>query len=389
MHHKHLILILTATIVMLGTAPSASPAIEQGGLTAQDIAQMAFDGTRYGRQLTDGRQVVFTVDPSLQRRAEDIFTKYKVPAGAAVVLNSRTGRVLTLAQTRKKPAFADSAEVALDPSPPAASLFKVVTAAALLDSGKTSIAAKTCYHGGSRKLLLEHLRDSPKADTACASVANALGKSINAIFAKLTDRLLVRGDLSGYAERFGFNRSLPFDIPLEPSSAQIPADRLERARTGAGFWHTHLSPLHAAMIFQALAQKGAMLRPYVVDHVLDEQGAVIYRAEPQFIGRPVGEQTAKTLVRAMVTTVRRGTARKAFHDARGTPYLPGIDVAGKTGSLTGRHPYRAYSWFVGTAPADKPEVVASVLVVNEPRWRIKASTVAMQLLKKYFNQKNR
>jgi cell division protein FtsI/penicillin-binding protein 2 len=89
----------------------------------------------------------------------------------------------------------------------------------------------------------------------------------------------------------------------------------------------------------------------------------------------------------MAHTTRSGTARKAFHDKRGLPYLPGIQVAGKTGTLTDVRPYRAYTWFVGAAPVENPEVVASVLVINEPLWRIKASEIAMQLLRKYFEIK--
>ena len=60
-------------------------------------------------------------------------------------------------------------------------------------------------------------------------------------------------------------------------------------------------------------------------------------------------------------------------------------MAGKTGTLTGRDPYRAYSWFVGLAPAERPEVAIAVLVVNEPRWRIKSTTAAALILQRYFS----
>lgn len=89
----------------------------------------------------------------------------------------------------------------------------------------------------------------------------------------------------------------------------------------------------------------------------------------------------------MKNTVKRGTARKSFKDSKGVPYLPGIEVAGKTGTLTGRSPYRAYSWFVALAPADNPEIAISVLVVNEPKWRIKSAPFAAQLLQKYFEDR--
>jgi cell division protein FtsI/penicillin-binding protein 2 len=101
----------------------------------------------------------------------------------------------------------------------------------------------------------------------------------------------------------------------------------------------------------------------------------------------VSKETAGALIEAMGQTVARGTARKAFRDRRGVPLLPDVAVGGKTGTLHGHHPFRAYSWFVGVAPADDPEVALAVLVVNEPKWRIKAAGTAAELLRKYFELK--
>jgi cell division protein FtsI/penicillin-binding protein 2 len=263
-------------------------------------------------------------------------------------------------------------------------VFKIVTAAALLEQTDVEVDTTTCYRGGGARLGLENLADYPRDKSACADLGTALGRSINSVFAKLADRRLDRRTLADYAARFWFNKEVPFEVPVEASTAEIPADRLERARTAAGFWHTHLSPLHAAMIAQSLAQKGAMLRPYVVDRVEAPDGTVLHTGEPKYLGHAVKQETARELVRAMTRTVSRGTARKAFRDRRGRPYLPGIEVAGKTGTLNGRKPYRAYTWFVGLAPADEPEVAIAVLVVNEPKWRIKAASASAQILKKYF-----
>ncbi|HMI94567.1 MAG TPA: penicillin-binding transpeptidase domain-containing protein, partial [Polyangiales bacterium] len=73
-----------------------------------------------------------------------------------------------------------------------------------------------------------------------------------------------------------------------------------------------------------------------------------------------------------------------FHDPRGRPFLPGISVAGKTGSLSSDQPYRAYSWWIGFAPEDAPRVAVAALVVNTPKWRIKASYVAREALRYYL-----
>ncbi|MFN7697770.1 MAG: penicillin-binding transpeptidase domain-containing protein [Deltaproteobacteria bacterium] len=80
----------------------------------------------------------------------------------------------------------------------------------------------------------------------------------------------------------------------------------------------------------------------------------------------------------------RGTARRAFHDERGRPFLPGIAVAGKTGTLSEERPYRGYTWWVGFAPADHPRIAIATLVVNTPEWRIKASHAAVEALRHHL-----
>jgi cell division protein FtsI/penicillin-binding protein 2 len=339
--------------------------------------------------LEDGRVVTFTVHPQLQSFTDDLFARYRVPAAAAVVLNSRTGKILALSQLRLKNSAAPTNQVAFDPSPPAASVFKIVTAAALLERGGVSIDTKTCYSGGSSKLLLTHLSEPPKNLSACASLGSALGHSINAIMARLSDQHLSQSILSEYLARFHFNQPLPFDWEIPISTGEIPEDRLERARAAAGFWHTHVSPIHAASIAQLVAQGGALLRPYIVESIIEADGSVSYQGEPQFVSRPISKATASVLLKAMTDTVRTGTARKAFRDGQGHSYLPGIEISGKTGTLTGVDPYRAYTWFVAAAPIPKPEVAIAVLVVNEPRWRIKAATAAALILKKHFELASR
>jgi len=86
----------------------------------------------------------------------------------------------------------------------------------------------------------------------------------------------------------------------------------------------------------------------------------------------------------MTRTVTHGTSKKAFWDPKGRPFLPGIGVAGKTGTLSRYNPQRTYNWWVGYAPVDAPKIAVAVLVVNEPKWRIKASYVAREALREYL-----
>ena len=94
--------------------------------------------------------------------------------------------------------------------------------------------------------------------------------------------------------------------------------------------------------------------------------------------------TAQLAGEMMTRTVTKGTAKKAFQDSKGRPFLPGIRVAGKTGTLSRYNPHRTYNWWVGYAPVDDPKIAVAALVVNEPKWRIKASYVAREALREYL-----
>jgi cell division protein FtsI/penicillin-binding protein 2 len=86
----------------------------------------------------------------------------------------------------------------------------------------------------------------------------------------------------------------------------------------------------------------------------------------------------------MERTTTHGTGRRTFFDDHGNAFLPGIAVAGKTGTLSSSEPYRGYTWWVGFAPADAPTIAVAALVVNTPRWRIKAVYAARETLRYYL-----
>jgi cell division protein FtsI/penicillin-binding protein 2 len=96
----------------------------------------------------------------------------------------------------------------------------------------------------------------------------------------------------------------------------------------------------------------------------------------------VDEAVAARLAEMMRETVVSGTARRAFRRSGGP--MRGVTVAGKTGSLAEARPYRDYSWFVGYAPADRPEVAVATVVANERLWHARAPTVAKEALEAYF-----
>jgi cell division protein FtsI/penicillin-binding protein 2 len=168
----------------------------------------------------------------------------------------------------------------------------------------------------------------------------------------------------------------------------MPNDPLEFARASAGFWHTSLSPLAAALLAQTVANGGVALEPRIVRAVYDGKEKIWEDdRDPSVLRRAVKPETAAQVTEMMLQTVANGSAYKSFHDRRGRPFLPGISVAGKTGTLTRHKANRLYTWFIGFAPADKPEVAIASLVVNTPTWRIKGPELARNVLRAYFSTK--
>jgi cell division protein FtsI/penicillin-binding protein 2 len=277
----------------------------------------------------------------------------------------------------------DSSGVVTDPGPPAASVFKIVTASALLDAGVKS-STSVCYGGGMRGLVQADLIDSPKRDRWCATLADALGYSINAVFAKLADRHIDEARMTQYVSAFGFGQKLPFDLPTSPSPVDVPDSRLERARMAAGFWHSQMSPLHGALVAATIANDGKMPYAAIVERIESGTGETLYEHTPRTFRQVLPRHTAQQAGEMMTRTVTKGTSKKAFWDPKGRPFLPGIRVAGKTGTLSRYNPHRTYNWWVGYAPVDDPKIAVAALVVNEPKWRIKASYVAKEALRNYL-----
>jgi cell division protein FtsI/penicillin-binding protein 2 len=320
-------------------------------------------------------EAVLTLDARLQKKLERTLKDYDVPYAATVLLDPRTGRVLAMAEhSRAEPG---ATNLSLRAISPAASIFKIVTAAALLEQGY-SPDEPVCFHGGAHRLAPRMLTDDARRDNACLPLSTAFGHSANVVFAKLADRGLTPEVLQATADRFLFNAAIPFPSPVQPSRAEIPLDRFGLANTAAGFGEVRLSALHAAMLGAVIANHGVLAPPWVVELV---QGSEPPPPLPEPM-RIIDERVAEALGAMMRETVTRGTAQRVF--ARPPRELRGVQVAGKTGSLNEQRPFRDHSWFVGYAPAEDPQVVVASLVVNGPLWRVRAPWVAREALAAYF-----
>jgi cell division protein FtsI/penicillin-binding protein 2 len=343
-------------------------------------------GRHYVADLAEGGHAELTLDPRLQSSTNDVLRAFQIPYAGAVVVSIPDGRVLAMVGRSAADPRLGPAELALRAWAPAASVFKVVSATALVESG-VSGATRTCYHGGVSAVLLDNLVDLPAIDRRCDTLAFGVGKSQNAIIAKLVSRHLTADGLLREGRSFGFDEAIPFDLPVEASHLDVPADRLEFARAAAGFWHSTLSPMHGALLAATIANRGDMPAPTLIDSAVDGEGLAV-RLPVAALRHVANPAVATEVGRMMELTTRIGTAKATFRNKRGQRYLP-IEVAGKTGTLaaeTDRGPI-TYSWFVGYAPAERPTIAFAVVLGNNPNWRIKATYVGRHIVSEYLAEK--
>ncbi len=245
------------------------------------------------------------------------------------------------------------------------STFKIVTAAAALESGKYDASADTLVPGGATFQLPQTSGDSGLVDNegrACGgdeiTFRQAMEQSCNTTFAQLAIEVGAEGMLE-QAEKFGFNSDYLEDLGGQARSVYpTQLDPPQLGQTGFGQFDVQATPLQMAMVVAAVANDGVVMRPYVVSEVQspDYDAAT---AEPKELSEAVSSQTADVLTDLLVSTVDNGTASPAA--------IPNIAVAGKTGTaqrgIPGAPPY---AWFVSFAPASDAQVAVAVMIEEAP-----------------------
>jgi cell division protein FtsI/penicillin-binding protein 2 len=383
------------SVAVAKTGPSGEPFAPPSGTPAYQLPAREIDPTRAElrdghlvQSLGEGVQVELTLDPFLQEVATRTLAKYQVSYGAVVALDPTSGEILALAEyAHDRP---DARRLALAAEGPAASLFKLVTASALVDAAgdeRLTPESTICTHGGERRVSMAHLEDHPTKDQLCETLSMALGSSNNVAFARWTDRVLTPDALEQRAQAFLFNRQLPFVWGVAMSRALIPrSSRLGFARSGAGFEGTTLSPLHAGLIAATIANDGKMMAPRLVRRVT-KAGQILYQSAPEVLAEVLSPDTARAVGLMMRSTIRTGTAKK-FFERRGKPILPDLEIASKTGNLAAKDegPERHYSWFVAFAPAESPRLAIASLVVQGDVWTVKGVVPAKELLQAWWSR---
>ena len=348
------------------------------------------EGGRLVQPLPDGGRVELTLEPELQHAAERLLGEADPIQGAAVLVSVTDGRVLALAGRHRAAPAVDDVRLATTAWAPAASVFKLVTTTALLGEGLTP-KTRVCYHGGVHSVEADNLEDHPELDQRCRSLGYALAKSQNAIVARLAHDYLDPIKLERAAQALGFGEPPPFDLPTTASTLAVPSEPLAFARVAAGFWSSRISPLHGALMAATIADGGEMPGLHVIERVVDGAGRAQPLPAPAAPHRAIPADTAEQLAQMMVGTTEWGSANRAFRDpSTGRRRLAGVRVAGKTGTLTAHDASGlAYSWFVGFAPADHPQIAVAVLLGRADETDVRAAEVARALLATWMTSGDR
>ncbi len=323
-----------------------------------------------------------SVELTLSRKLQEVATEaLGDQRGAVVALDVRTGAVLAMVSTptydparlakhsSSKVNDAYQELLADDSHPlrnratssvyPPGSTFKVLTAAAALESGAyqadTVIPAPDTFTLPQSTSVLQNFGGSRCSPAGEQTLADALRISCNTAFAMLGDEV-GQEQLRETAEAFGFNERSSVPIPV--AASRIPADLTapELALSSIGQMDIAATPLQMASVAQAIANGGDRLEPYLVERVRDANLDVVSEADPSSAGRAVSGTTARALTEMMVGVVESGSGTAAR--------IPGVGVAGKTGTAQTTKDAAPHAWFMGFAPADSPQIAVAVLVEN-------------------------
>lgn len=336
----------------------------------------------FAGEARQGGGVNLTIDPALQQvAAEQLGNK----RGAIVVLNATTGAVLALYSSPSYDpnslAVFDSAAAASaydsllkNPNSPLtnraiagnryapASTAKILTSIALLEKGivqpETAVNAPVSTILPGTQTTVSNV-ESSECGNGNPSFKEAFARSCNTPFIELSTQLTAQ-DLSSVAERFGFGRDLSIPLTVTPSFFPKEMDTAQTALAAIGQYSVQATPLQMAMVAQGIANKGTVMRPYVVDTVVDADLQVQDTTVPREFSTAVSAEIAEQIRQMMVDVVKQsyGTAHSLA--------LPHVSVAAKTGTAeVGDGSGLAHGWIIGFAPAENPQIAFAVLVEGD------------------------
>lgn len=350
---------------------------------------------------THGYDVVLTIDSDLQRVGYDLLGDRD---GAIVVMDAETGAIYSMISKPHidpnrlyagyGPGMNDEIESATeywdqviqaDGSPlllrptqglyAPGSVFKTVTAAATLQAGIAEPSTVFRNEGalvvGSQVIEEQNL---PDEDRVSYTLEESYGYSLNVVFADLGIRL-GQQRLAETARQFGFESTIPFELPVTESRITNDPSYLENdiglAETAFGQGQLFATPLQITLMTQAVVNGGEMSEPYIQERVQDITGNVLQQARPSIWREAIDESIAEQMQEIMISSVDSGWASGA--------QIPGAIVGGKTGTaeVGEREPH---AWYTGFAGEDEPRYVVTVVVEHGGGGGEVALPIARQML---------
>ncbi|AVG23198.1 peptidoglycan transpeptidase [Pontimonas salivibrio] len=324
-----------------------------------------------------GATVVLSLDHELQQVAFDALAGR---SGSVVAIEPSTGRILAMVST---PSF-DPNQLAshsttdvleayraleADSNQPLAnkaiagdqyfpgSVFKVLVTAAALES-QSFVSGSQFPNPPELQLPLSNSIVTNSGGRLCGpdeevSLETALIQSCNIPFAEL-GLALGEGTIGSMADDFGFEATLEIPMPVTPSRYPRGMDQAQLMLSSFGQYDVRVTPLQVAMMSAAIANEGELMTPHIVDTVLADDLEALRETEPSVYSTPLSGRTARELQRMLIRAVDDGVANQAS--------IPGVDVAGKTGTAETGIGDGRYFWFTGFTPADQGDIAVAVVV---------------------------
>jgi peptidoglycan glycosyltransferase len=324
-----------------------------------------------------GASVELTIDEDVQKVAWDALGSMK---GAVVAIEPSTGRILALvsksgfdsnllsthntgdASTNYKNLLTDKNAPLINRAIGGnlyapGSVFKLIVAAAAFESGdytpQSKIPNPSSFILPGTKTAITNSGEGKCGGAKTVTIATALKLSCNVPFAQLGIDLGQEA-IAKQARGFGFGESLSIPLQTTPSVYPENLDEAQIGLTAFGQFDVRVSPLQMAMVSAAIANSGIEMKPYLVDQIFTSNLTLLEEGTPTELRRSVTTSTAERIKQMMIAAVSSGVSSNAR--------IPGVDVAGKTGTAENgvKDPYTL--WFTGFAPADNPEVAVAVVI---------------------------
>lgn len=358
------------------------------------ISKAIFEDTEWPSEIeieSKKYKIFYNFDEGLTNFIKKRLQMYRSDYASVVVINNNNGKVLSAVDYTYESKKFDKA-LAFSSTNPAASIFKVVTAADLLEKTEVTKESSFNYNGRSSTLYKYQLKDKTNKWTRTVDLGRAFASSNNVVFGKAAVNNLSDESLYEMAVKFGFQQNLLQMVDTDKSKLFGVNNSYGLAELASGFnKQTLISPLHGAVIASIVVNDGMLRKPAIISSVVDQElNKIVW--EPQFLlQRSISKETAADLREMMMLTVKKGTARSAFRPWK-IKKIQDIEIGGKTGSITGGEPYGKRDWFISYAKPAEVEsdkgISLAVMVVNVKKWHVKSTHLAKEVIQYYYeNQK--